>query len=67
MNEDTEIHRVRDAMSAEAGFDVRTLIARINERKPRSSARIIDPGTQAEKCGASVAGVLLEPAKSATE
>jgi hypothetical protein len=67
VNEDNEVHRVRDAMSTEAGHDIRVLIARINERKPSSASRIIDPGAQAEKCGVSVAGVLSEPAKSATE
>ena len=52
MNSYSEVRRVRAAMSKEAGHDVRRLIATINERRPQSAARIIDPGTEAERCEA---------------
>lgn len=52
MNSYSEVRRVRAAMSEAAGHDVRRLIAAINERRPQSAARIIDPGTEAEQCDA---------------
>lgn len=52
MNSYSEVRRVRAAMSDAAGHDVRRLIATINERRPQSAARIIDPGTEAELCDA---------------
>ena len=52
MNSYSEVRRVRAAMSEAAGHDVRRLIATINERRPQSAARIIDPGTDAEQCDA---------------
>ncbi len=52
MNSYSEVRRVRAAMSEAAGNDVRRLIALINQRRPQSAARIIDPGTQAEQCDA---------------
>ncbi len=45
-----EVRRVRHAMSAAAGHDIRKLIAMINERRPDVADRIIDPGTKAEQC-----------------
>ena len=51
MNSYSEVRRVRAAMSKEAGHDVRRLIATINERRSQAAARIIDPGTDAERCG----------------
>ena len=53
MNSLSEIRRVRAAMSAESGHDVRRLIAVINQRRPQSASRIIDPGTKSEQCNAS--------------
>jgi len=50
MNSYSEVRRVRAAMSEAARHDVRRLIAAINERRPQSAARIIDPGTEAEQC-----------------
>ena len=50
MDSYSEVRRVREAMSKAAGHDVRALIAKINERRPQSAARIIDPGTEAEQC-----------------
>ena len=52
MDSYSEVRRVRAAMSEATGHDVRALIAIINERRPRSAARIIDPGTEAEQCDA---------------
>jgi len=52
MDSYSEVRRVRSAMSKAAGHDVRSLIAKINERRPQSVARIIDPGTEAEQCDA---------------
>lgn len=52
MNGYSEIRRVRAAMAEAVGHDVRGLIAKINERRPRSAERIIDPGTAAEQCDA---------------
>ena len=52
MDSYSEVRRVRSAMSKATGHDVRALIALINERRPRSAARIIDPGTEAEQCDA---------------
>jgi hypothetical protein len=39
-------------MSEAAGHDIRKLIATINERRSEVAHRIIDPGTQAERCDA---------------
>ena len=50
MNSYGEVRRVRAAMSAAAGHDVRRLIATINQRRSKSAKRIIDPGTEAEQC-----------------
>jgi len=50
MNAYSEVRRVRAAMSAAAGHDVRRLIATINQRRSQSEARIIDPGSEAEQC-----------------
>ena len=52
MNSYNEVRRVRAAMSEAASHDVRRLIASINERRPLSPARIIDPGTEAEQTDA---------------
>jgi hypothetical protein len=52
MNSYSEVRRVRAAMSQAVDHDVRRLIAAINERRPRSVERIIDPGTKAEQCDA---------------
>ena len=52
MNSYSEVRRVRAAMSEAAGHDVRRLFATINERRPQTAARIIDPGTEAEQCDA---------------
>ena len=52
MNSYSEVRRVRAAMSEAVGHDVRGLIAKINERRPQSAERIIDPGTEAEQCDA---------------
>ena len=52
MNSYSEVRRVRAAMSEAAGHDVRRLIAKINERRPQSAERIIDPGREAEQCDA---------------
>ena len=52
MNSYSEVRRVRSVMSEAAGHDVRRLIATINERRPQSASRIIDPGTKAEQCDA---------------
>jgi len=49
MDSYSEVRRVRSAMSKAVGHDVRALIAKINERRPQSVARIIDPGTEAEQ------------------
>ncbi len=52
MDSYSEVRRVRHAMSAAAGHDVRKLIAMINERRSEVAHRIIDPGTKAEQCDA---------------
>ena len=52
MNSYSEVRRVRAAMSEAVGHDVRSLIAKINKRRPQSAERIIDPGTEAEQCDA---------------
>lgn len=52
MDSYSEVRRVRSAMSKATGHDVRALISLINERRARSAARIIDPGTEAEQCDA---------------
>ncbi|QDU87089.1 hypothetical protein Pla175_04440 [Pirellulimonas nuda] len=52
MNSYSEVRRVRHAMSAAAGHDIRRLIAEINARRSEASHRIIDPGTKAEQCDA---------------
>ena len=52
MNSYSEIRRVRHAMSAAVGHDIRKLIAKINERRSEVAHRIIDPGTKAEQCDA---------------
>ncbi len=52
MNSYSEVRRVRHAMSAAAGHDIRKLIAMINERRSEVAHRIIDPGTKAEQCDA---------------
>ena len=52
MNSYSEVRRVRTVMSEAAGHDVRRLIAAINQRRPQSASRIIDPGTEAEQCDA---------------
>lgn len=52
MNSYSEVRRVRHAMSAAAGHDIRKLIAMINERRSEVADRIIDPGTKAEQCDA---------------
>ncbi len=67
MSGDIEIRRVREAMSAAAGHDVRVLIARINERKRRCMPRIFDPGTQAEQSGPCAVGTHAEPMGSSSE
>jgi len=53
MDSYSEVRRVRKLMSERAGHDIRKLIASINERWPEDTARVIDPGTQAERCDAS--------------
>jgi hypothetical protein len=50
MSSYSEVRRVRAAMSEAAGHDVRRLIATINERRSQSAERIVDPGTEAERC-----------------
>ncbi len=50
MDSYSEVRRVRHAMSAAAGHDIRKLIAMINERRSDVAHRIIDPGTKAEQC-----------------
>ena len=52
MDSYSEVRRVRHAMSEAAGHDIRKLIATINERRSEVAHRIIDPGTQAERCDA---------------
>jgi hypothetical protein len=52
MDSYSEVRRVRHAMSAAAGHDIRKLIAMINERRTEVAHRIIDPGTQAEQSDA---------------
>jgi len=52
MDSYSEIRRVRRAMSAAAGHDIRKLIATINKRRSEIAHRIIDPGTKAEQCDA---------------
>lgn len=52
MDSYSEVRRVRHAMSAAAGHDIRKLIAMINERRQNVAHRIIDPGTKAEQCDA---------------
>jgi hypothetical protein len=47
-----EVRRVRHAMSASVGHDIRKLIAKINEGRPDVVHRIIDPGTKSEQCDA---------------
>lgn len=49
MDSYTEVRRVRERMSQEAGHDTRKLIDFINERRSAVAARIIDPGTKAEQ------------------
>ena len=61
MDSYTEVRRVRERMSQQAGHDIRRLIASINERRGDVGARIIDPGTKAEQCDAP------EPPNSALE
>jgi len=55
MNSYSEVRRVRHAMSAAVGHDIRKLIAMINERRSEVAHRIIDPGTKAEQCDARAA------------
>ena len=57
MDSYSEVRRVRHAMSAAAGHDIRKLIAMINERRPEVAHRIIDPGTKAEQCDATEPGL----------
>ena len=52
MDSYSEVRRVRQAMSAAAGHDIRKLIALINERRSEVAHRIIAPGTKAEQCDA---------------
>jgi hypothetical protein len=52
MDSYSEVRRVRHALSAAAGHDIRKLIAMINERRSEVAHRIIDPGTKAEQCDA---------------
>jgi len=59
MNSYSEVRRVRAAMSEAAGHDVRRLIATINQRRPQSVARIIDPGTEAEQSAAPASSTAL--------
>jgi hypothetical protein len=49
MNSYSEVRRVRSAMSAAVGHDVRALIAKINERRAKVESRIVDPGSEAEQ------------------
>jgi len=57
MDSYSEVRRVRHAMSAAAGHDIRKLIAMINKRRPEVADRIIDPGTKAEQCDATESGL----------
>lgn len=66
MNSYSEVRRVRHAMSEAAGHDVRRLIAAINERRPQSAARIIDPGTTAEQTDAPERNNAVRSLRSAT-
>ena len=59
MNSYSEVRRVRHAMSAAAGHDIRKLIAIINEHRLEVSHRIINPGIKADQ------GDLCGPADSA--
>ncbi len=52
MNSYSEVRRVRHAMSAAAGHDIRKLIAMINEHRSEVVHRIINPVTKAEQCDA---------------
>lgn len=52
MDSYTEVRRVRAEMSKQAGHNIRTLIASINQQWPDEASRAIDPGTKAEKCDA---------------
>jgi len=52
MDSYNEVRRVRTEMSAQAGHDIRTLIASINTRWPDDASCAIDPGTKAEQCDA---------------
>ena len=51
----SEVRKVRNAMSAAAGHDVRKLIAQLNAGREEVRARIISPGARAESCGSSKA------------
>jgi len=49
MDSYSEVRRLRTEMSKAAGHDVRRLIESINQRRPNSANRIIDPGSAAER------------------
>lgn len=48
-----EVRKVRHAMSAAVGHDVRKLIAQLNARREDVRARIIAPGACTETCDSS--------------
>ena len=60
MDSFSEVRRVRIAMSAAAGHDIRKLAAMFNARRAEVADRIIDPGTRAEQCVARGAAVDAE-------
>ena len=49
----SEVRKVRNAMSAAVGHDVRKLIAQLNAGREDVRARIISPGARAETCDSS--------------
>jgi len=49
----SEVRKVRNAMSAAVGHDVRKLIAQLNAGREEVRARIISPGACAESCSSS--------------
>lgn len=50
MDSYSEVRRVRKAMSNAARHDIHELAAMYNERRVQAADRVIDPGTEAERC-----------------
>jgi hypothetical protein len=55
MDSYSEVRRVRKEMSDAAGHDLRKLASIYNEGRSAAAARIVDPGTAAERTGFSSA------------